>query len=550
MIVPFTGIKRQELVDELDSAFEVVCDLRQPLWFSLEANTGWGKTRIIQEWYSRLAANQADPPYWAPTIQGTDEEHVNCRRKRVAPSTTTRPGAIPYWFWWGFSCSTRNDGRPVSALVQDMDCFEDHAAALEARFRGLSSRTTQARTWFRQRRGETAGTVAGEIAGAAAAAANLAVPGIGLALLVGKWGLQAGHERLRDSQETPRGGDVVSDAASWLQRFALAGIPLIIVVEDLHESDAVLCQMLARVLNARDVPIMVVTTSWRGLIDQPHRPAHELLDRVGDEQRRRVRCEEEAGDLGPEDLMQIVETVLPGFDDESRGRLAARFPNPYALQLACQVPRIERAAAVGTIRESDLRTIPSGVAGLFRELWLELPDPVRRVLTVASQLAPGTVSERLGFGDLRWDPHLVADVVNRLTWLTVDLPDLGQHITDSDEAYSWIRTVEEWLQRFHDPAQHGIAAGAFVTDDYSSDELSELLSAARTTPSVTPPSERATHRDRLLVALAAEGHAPWDDDAAEAAVRLCGTLLQAPGTVELQSVVTICQEALAHQDAP
>ena len=85
--VPFVGADRRALTDDLVRAFESVCDSGSPRWVSMEAPSGWGKSRIAQEFYSRLAAEfQDDGRFWPPSIlSGVDGLGPEEQRKRVYP---------------------------------------------------------------------------------------------------------------------------------------------------------------------------------------------------------------------------------------------------------------------------------------------------------------------------------------------------------------------------------------------------------------------------------------------------------------------------------
>ena len=148
MGVPFVGVGHRRLVDELVAEFARVREGRVPSWWSLEANTGWGKTRVIQELYARLAAAQPEPRYWPAAILTSAPGRAEDQRKQVHPPLVEAPaGAVPEWFWWGIACSSRH-GTPLNALVHDLDRFEERRAALEARFRQLASRRTRLREAF------------------------------------------------------------------------------------------------------------------------------------------------------------------------------------------------------------------------------------------------------------------------------------------------------------------------------------------------------------------------------------------------------------------
>ena len=146
MMAELVGAERRSLVDELVMSFDEVAQSGSPQWWSFEAPPGWGKTRLVQELYQRLAARQDAPGYWPPALQAAGED-VGSSRKRVTPHfSQAELGATPGYFWWGVSCLSR-PGSEFEALVQDLDQFARHEAGLERRWRELVSRRVR---WGRQ----------------------------------------------------------------------------------------------------------------------------------------------------------------------------------------------------------------------------------------------------------------------------------------------------------------------------------------------------------------------------------------------------------------
>ena len=69
---PFCGVSRRLLVDGLVSVFDQVCSDGGPCLVSLEAPSGWGKTRVAREFYARLAADrQSEPEVLARSDRGS-----------------------------------------------------------------------------------------------------------------------------------------------------------------------------------------------------------------------------------------------------------------------------------------------------------------------------------------------------------------------------------------------------------------------------------------------------------------------------------------------
>lgn len=569
-MIQFVGEGHGGVVDELLDAFADVCDRRTPAWWSLEANTGWGKTRVVQEFYARLAAAQESPGYWPASMLPEDAATGGRDERKVIqpPLVNALSGSAPRWFWWGVSCERRRAGEPLNALIQDAGRFRDRELAIRSRLAQLHPawrrlKETMGDRWRDVAEGSFVESVGAGASVAGAGLQHVGLPGIGLMFLFGKWGLE-GRRKAKERRGFERSGehgerdDLVADLAQELTALTRAGIPLLIVVEDLHDADPQLVELVCRLLGASSAPVMLVTTCWRGLLEQ--RAASELLERVPEDRRRRVRCEDEVSALSLADLEVIADGVLPGLDDAGRQRLAHAFPNPLALQLACRTGRIIDEARHGSVSAETVSELPREVDRLFGLLWAELPERLRRVLMVADQLAPESVGHShargpegrsLLFGDLRWDPELVALAIANVQRLANDLPDVAAALKDAHEVYGWVRAADGCLQRFHDPAQHQFASAEF-RDQYGASRLEILWAGAKAASELgdrggASPQRRLNH-DRLLVALAYEHVIPWGPPSADAAVRICDDALRLGGTVELTRALAIAEAALADAD--
>jgi len=523
------------------------------------------KTRVVQELYGWLAAErQAAPRYWPSSVQpggepgGDPGKLLDARRNRVYPESVEPPeGSVLEWFWWGIACASRA-GTPMQALADDLTQVRNHSYGLEARWKQLAPLSARFRRAVKRHGGEVGETVAGEVVSAAAGTANLAVPGLGLLVLAVKWGVQsvaAGDDAPATIDAT--GGartDLVGELAPAVTMLTSVGCPVVVVVEDLHLADESLVELLARLLaTASESPLLVVTTAHRGLLDEPDLAAHDLLGRVPAERSHRVLCEDTVGDLAVDDRVRIVEAVLATIDAQSAARLANKYPNPYALQLACQVPAIRRAAATGVISRALTDGLPHNIEGLFRLLWDELPEDVRAVLMLGAIAAPAQVSVKLGFGDRRWDAELLGAASATVGWLAGEVGDLRHVLLQSSDVYAWVRTVDEWLRKFHDLGQHELAAQQADGGGIGHDERAEFYRACAAHLAGTLDDEKISpavrvHGARLLVALASERFIDWDDAPLRAARLLCSLLAETPGVDELRSIVALTDAALTGTD--
>lgn len=85
---PFVGESRRKVVEGLAGLLTRAQLDERPVWVSIEAPSGWGKTRVAHAFYEHLAAHQSRR-YWPPTIlEATDASFfdVASRRKRVFPN--------------------------------------------------------------------------------------------------------------------------------------------------------------------------------------------------------------------------------------------------------------------------------------------------------------------------------------------------------------------------------------------------------------------------------------------------------------------------------
>ena len=131
---PFTGEGRQAVVDGLLAAYERLDD--GPIWVSLEAPAGIGKTRIARKFYGALCAAQAVPEYWPESIVGSHDDvgDLSARRKIVNPRVIHQRGSLPECMWWAISASVRNNVASV-ALSEDLEILRAHAAYLDDAWR-------------------------------------------------------------------------------------------------------------------------------------------------------------------------------------------------------------------------------------------------------------------------------------------------------------------------------------------------------------------------------------------------------------------------------
>ena len=104
----------------------------------LASQPGWGKTRIVQEFYGRLADMQVPRPgYWPPALaddrtwdalEAGTISSLSQARKAVYPRKVEVPGGAEMdWMWWGVLCHQRAHGQLAQAMFDDAIQLYAHA---------------------------------------------------------------------------------------------------------------------------------------------------------------------------------------------------------------------------------------------------------------------------------------------------------------------------------------------------------------------------------------------------------------------------------------
>jgi len=380
------GADRRDLVDTLVGWFESVRDQRRPAVFSIEGDVGIGKTRVVQEVYARLAADhQPEGRYWPKSLIDDGIAPVT-ERKRVAVQSMTARGGVPLpWLWWGIDCNRDQAGSPLGALKLSGPQLHAHADLVVERLKAKAAR----------------GDDVMDVVRGAFDILGIIDPGSvfeGGSKLIGvvkrRKASSKAKKRLAADRMIHAGGDPLEQAepvAELLAMIARAGIPVVLAIEDAHWADRALVSVLNQVLQV-DAPILVLTSAWHSdLAHQCQQGRAETfgawLDHARMQQADRV-ARFHLRPMTPEALTEMVCHRAPKTEPDAAARVAkVADGHPLRLELLLRLDVVARdIQADGRIDmpPERLRKLPTDLDAIYRELWTQLPQPIRSALVIAS----------------------------------------------------------------------------------------------------------------------------------------------------------------------
>lgn len=513
-VSPFVGQSRLKLVEGLVEVYEGVCSSRESRWVSLEAPSGWGKTRVGKRFYAELAARQKPPRYWPETLGETSRDD----RKLVAPRGKREEGSLPDFLWWGISCSSDERFRSP-ALRESLSELVSHGQYVSIACSKRQTISEKAIDKVRRDVWQFAEGGAMELLGLATGAIGASLPGMGLAVLALKKasGAVQGHraDKQMVGEESEIGastGGLVDELTRQFSQIGREGFPVVLFVEDVHFADEALLEALNAMLR-RVSHLLVVTTAWPGRIDEItelSRLSRELDERV-------VRVMHDAptpqplpagaglAALDSSDCRKIVlahyERANPGTAD----RLANRYRNPGALDLVCSMEGFredfgERGDLY--ISREEVDDLPVATEELYRAYWDQLPKSTRLQYAVAAAISPASINPDEGAGHHTWSSPVLNDVIRSLKLQAA--ADLHSTIGATTDAYGWVTHVDEYLRRWSEIDQHYIAsdAGSTLLKQHRRARKAILTAVADVMLSDARPR---AHAARTIVALHAEG---------------------------------------------
>jgi tetratricopeptide (TPR) repeat protein len=408
-----------------------------PALVCLTAPPGWGKTRVVQEFYVTLAKAQPEPPYWPPQLERGDGPEMRAilegRKSVYPPEVVVPPDAVLPWFWWAILCQRRPDGTFSQAIFDDATQLYAHADSILGR---IGAGGTLGRAF----------DASGSVIDLISLLGVTLFPPVGLALGVAgaaRTGWQNRDlvekvrraQRRRQERQVDAGsygrGEQIEEIATQLVTLSRA-VPIILVVDDAHYADDTLVEAIGMVLRNPSAQILIVATAWPQELDDEDEEApfpawwNSELDEETQERLTRIDLEM----LDRESATQLVLADFSDGDPSLAGRIIDRWgTNPLLLRMLVRLPRVRAALISGDLGNGGLSRLPQQAEAILGEYWGNLPADVQGTLALASRLGSDFV------------PSVVVDAAPRVG----SGPDA---VREAIDPYAWVREYDPTLHGF------------------------------------------------------------------------------------------------------
>lgn len=370
----------------------------------LEAPSGYGKSRIIREFYE-IIRRSGPTAYW-PELLAEHETPITgnvidplAQRKVLGPDPSAFVWAsdtLPHFGWWTFNCEQMASGSSSGLESEATDQLSAHSLALTIARNKARGRGSDVGTAFTAILDELKDFAKSELSDAAVQSLIGQVPGLDLWVKLGSRGYEAGrtalHQRRQRLATVPVGDETVEarlerarSLARLITELTAKDLPAIVVIEDAHRMGHDLRAVLdALPLGDAKHPVMVVATAWPEGADNPEYKAWVESAAV-----RRLLVPK----LEAVELAQLIRSHYPDHITEQLALdLAKRLESPYIAKLWLTTRRVRKEVEGARDHEDLSRALLSeaslswSILDVYMQRWRELPEDVRQALMLASSL--------------------------------------------------------------------------------------------------------------------------------------------------------------------
>lgn len=504
---PFCG--REEEVTALVEAYRAVArgDAEGPRVVVLLGEAGLGKTRLVQEFYARIAADaeRAGERYWPPALgQVGDNLSVN------PPDASWDPTQTMPFLWWGVRLVDPRGHNQVGTGVLAGHVERHLAPHLEAMYRAQRNR----------RRLRQLARMGGAVV---ADAVTDMVPVLGLLKKVSEAGLELKglHDAWRadrapidataldSARRTSLIEQVLRDLGALFGAAGGPSVPMVLLIDDAQLSRfdpgvTAFVEALLPAMSAGRWPLLLLVTHWEREWEEDAEDGAPSVARA-----LRAHAADRAGPMAVlplrplPDLEPVVAAALPGLPPEQRRALLQRaggnprYLDELLLQTASPLARAwfvgrDPGAALTERGLEDLLRRGTSLTELAVHRFGDAPEAVQRTLALASLLGV----------------EFLAPLLSRATppGGAATLEETQASLEQAERVHGYLVRASQAVTAFRQPLYHDVAR-QFLPAYYDEEEAAAALASAlraglherAVLGDLTPEEVRVLARSAVLV---------------------------------------------------
>lgn len=475
---PFCG--REEEVTALVEAYRAVArgDAEGPRVVVLLGEAGLGKTRLVQEFYARIAADaeRAGERYWPPALgQVGDNLSVN------PPDASWDPTQTMPFLWWGVRLVDPRGHNQVGTGVLAGHVERHLAPHLEAMYRAQRNR----------RRLRQLARMGGAVV---ADAVTDMVPVLGLLKKVSEAGLELKglHDAWRadrapidataldSARRTSLIEQVLRDLGALFGAAGGPSVPMVLLIDDAQLSRfdpgvTAFVEALLPAMSAGRWPLLLLVTHWEREWEEDAEDGAPSVARA-----LRAHAADRAGPMAVlplrplPDLEPVVAAALPGLPPEQRRALLQRaggnprYLDELLLQTASPPARAwfvgrDPGAALTERGLEDLLRRGTSLTELAVHRFGDAPEAVQRTLALASLLGV----------------EFLAPLLSRATppGGAATLEETQASLEQAERVHGYLVRASQAVTAFRQPLYHDVAR-QFLPAYYDEEEAAAALASA------------------------------------------------------------------------
>jgi hypothetical protein len=371
---------------------------------TITAPNGWGKTRLIQEVYKRLASDaefnqlelkrqsQAEKNqvrfsgYWPPSFASDHyiaSLSLEDSRKLISPVDFDKnKNALPAFMWIGIQCHRKQTVKDMLASLEKHKEYLNDAAYFTT-----SNKENFLASLRELSREGVKDNIMGKLSNLALSAGDVSLGGVVAGIVKKAHGIYKDDKERKNrlDKQGPVEDKQKTDLLDTLRPIVEAGVPLVICLEDFHEADTALVSALIECLEL-DGPVVLLATQTL----QNQRLASFNIGGIDFRQYSHL-CEDESGrlePLTPSSMMAIVKQYFPNTPDDQALAIVSKYNTPLMCQLLMELPVIKREAIDNTVTFAliDKLDIPPKIESIYENYFSELNVGTQKLLVMLAAM--------------------------------------------------------------------------------------------------------------------------------------------------------------------